>query len=341
MPTELEHPWLDSPQSFSFIAFRQYLQRNGFDSNAIRYRSTASLAHPSSEVSAAWLNVFKGQPKLTVDVSLMGLYGTTSPLPAFYTERILGLDLNSRDDFGSSSALAGSEYQESQDLKQFYDLFNHQAISLFYDAWAKYRISSRLIESPQNNLDNRDDQAPANEFSTALMALWGIDSVRLDAFSHLTLPRLMPLAGLLASRCASIDVLDQALNLFFDDTEIKSHALVSGQIAVPEDQLNCLGRDNVTLGESLVLGQRVADCSGMAVTVRLTSLRQIDDWLPGGVLNETARELIALIIDAPNDYQLELDIGDTLDDLSEIGDMAKGLGWGVGLGAVKCAKINV
>ena len=351
LSAELKSGWLDSAQCFSFIALRQYLQRYGFDSSSIRYRTTASLSHPAGEVSAAWLKEINGESKVTVDVSLMGLYGTTSPLPAFYTERILGLDLKGGDEREKGGAFAESEYDEGVDLKQFYDLFNHQAISLFYDAWNKYRITSRFTEYLEGGEGKGCQMQPAGEFATALLSIWGIDRQRLASFKHLTLSRLMPLAGLLASRCSSIDMLDQALNRCFGDVTITTQSLVPGVVDVPQDQLNCLGRNNVTLGESLVLGQKVADCSSIVVTVKLNSPGLLDQWLSGGEQNESARELISLILDGPNDYQMILNIGEPFKGLSEIGrsnvdgtafdSTHRRLGLGVGLGEMRNAVINV
>ncbi|MFD2229757.1 type VI secretion system baseplate subunit TssG [Alkalimarinus sediminis] len=322
MSAELEFDSLDEPQRFSFIAFRQYLQHCGFDSGSIRYRATASLSHPAGELSAARLTLIGDKPKVTVDVSLMGLYGTTSPLPAFYTERILGFDGDGSSE--QATASVDADYEEGKDLKQFYDLFNHQAISLFYDAWNKYRIAGRLSDNLSGNGNTRDNkpQQASDEFSTALLSIWGIDDGRLASLKYLTLPRLMPLAGLLATRCASIDLLEQALNQLFTDVMITTQSLVSGVTDIPKDQLNGLGQNNVTLSESLVLGQTVTDCSGVVIDVKLSSPEQLVQWLPGGDQNETARELIALLFNTPHDYQMTLNVGDIFKGRSQIGNLS-------------------
>lgn len=330
MPFELGSDTLPSFKRFSFIGFRQYLKHHGVDAGAIRYRATASLAHPAGELSGVSLTELNGKPLLTVDVSLMGLYGTTSPLPAFYTERVLGLGQRSVSDLEQKGRYLEGEHEAGEDLKQFYDLFNHQAIALFYDAWCKYRIAHRLADDSHNN-----------EFTTALLALWGIDRTRLASLKHLTLARLIPLAGLLASRTASISVLEQALNRLFNGVNIQTQSMVCGVVNIPQDQLNGLGVENAVLGESLVLGQAVINCSGLTVSVFLNDPSEIHQWLPGGEHNETARELIALMLNAPNDVQLTLRIGHAFDDLSAIGHSSRGLGWGVGLGVVHDAVINI
>ncbi len=341
LSTELENGWLGSAQRFSFIAFRQWVQRYGFDSTSIRYRATASLSHPAGEISAASLKVINETPQITVDVSLMGLYGTTSPLPAFYTERILGLGGDKGDSHEGDLTFSGSEYEEGQDLKQFYDVFNHHAISLFYDSWNKYRIPSRFTEHFQSEELKDSHKQARSELSTALLAIWGIDREYLASLKHLSLPRLIPLAGLLASRCSSIDIIEQAFNQFFADVTITTRSFVGGVADVPDDQVNRLGLDNVTLGDSLVLGGQVADCSGIAVSVKLNSPDQLSQWLPEGKQNETAHELISLMLETPNDYQLMVNIGDTFEGLSNIGVTSRGLGRGVGLGGVSNAVINV
>ncbi len=323
MSVELSDDLVDSPQSYSFIALRQYLQRQGVDPSIIRYRCTPSLAHPAGEISGlSYSGDGDGhsvKSNVTIDVSLMGLYGTTSPLPTFYTEKVIGCD------------------NENSELKQFYDLFNHQAISLLYDAWGKYRFSQRLtLRSTQY-----ENQKSEDEFSTSLLALWGIDKRRLETLKHLTMSKLIPLAGLLACRLASIELLTQALNMLFKDVDVVISSLHRSQINIPDDQLNGLGVENAMLGESLMLGESVVDGNGIIINVKLKTSSQLRSWLPGNSHNEMARELISLLLDTPIDYAMKIILDEPINGGSSLGLSGGGLGWGYGLGAVAHAEIDV
>ncbi|WP_250657420.1 type VI secretion system baseplate subunit TssG [Alkalimarinus coralli] len=343
MPAELNTCLLSSARSFSFLAYRSFLCNQGIDSASIRFRGTAGLAHPASEVSGAWLNDSNAEARVTIDVSIMGLYGTTSPLPAFYTERILGIDSESALNRGSTGGnpVAKAETEDGVALKQFYDLFNHQAISLFYDAWKKYRLSNCFTKGTCSDAGVTEHLVPDNPFSTALLALWGIEKHRMASFKHLTLSRLMPLAGVLASRCASRSSLNQALSELFPGEDIVVRDFVHRSIGIPADQLNSLGLDNATLGESLVIGERVNDYNGIAVVVTLASSDCIVKWLPGGEQNEAARELISLLLNTPYEYQLIIDAPGGVPSEEGLGVFGSGVGRGDALGISNGALITV
>lgn len=277
---------IGSPQGYSFIALIQCLHELGVDAASIRYRATPSLSHPAGEVSG--LKSINSQQ--VMDVSLMGLYGTSSPLPSFYTEQIIGSD--------------------NDELKQFYDLFNHQAISLLYDAWGKYRFT-------QN----------AASFTRSVLALCGVDQRQFAAFKYLKLPHLLSIAGLLACRLPSMELLGQALKVLFDDVDITILPLQGITINIPVDQLNCLGLNNNQLGDSLVLGAEVVDLSEVSIGICLKDASLLAPWLPGAHHNEMARELIELLLDTPLKYKMNVQVSDLLDNHSLIGLAESLLGW--------------
>jgi len=277
---------IESPQSYSFIALRQYLHELGVDSSSIRYRATPSMAHPAGEVS----NLSCVNSRQVMDVSLMGLYGTSSPLPTFYTERIMG--------------------HENDELKQFYDLFNHQAISLLYEAWGKYRFTQHF-----------------SSFSNSLLALWGVGQNQLAALKYLKMPQLISIAGLLACRLSSIELLTQALKTLFDDVDVDILPLQGVSVDIPVDQLNCLGLNNINLGESLVLGAEVVDCNEISIGIVLKASSKLDQWLPGERNNAMARELIELLLDTPVNYEIKVQVTDSLAGNTVMGLSDCDLGW--------------
>jgi type VI secretion system protein ImpH len=103
------------------------------DQEAVRFRAHNSLSFPAAPIQQLKWTGEEGQktrpPEMTVN--FMGLTGPSGVLPFHYT-RLLIQRLRLKD----------------QALRDFFDLFNHRTISLFYRAWEKYRIPI-LVERSQ------------------------------------------------------------------------------------------------------------------------------------------------------------------------------------------------
>ncbi len=87
---------------------------------AVRIKNVASLLFPANHVHS-----IKRQDELDsifyeIETSLLGLYGTMSPLPTMYTSTIVG---KSEDD-----------KQIRERLRNFLDMFNHRILSLYHRA---------------------------------------------------------------------------------------------------------------------------------------------------------------------------------------------------------------
>ena len=119
-----------SPYSYEFFQAVRVLERmgngespGGFSNpstEVVRFSAHQSLAFPASQIQS--LQQRDAGPPLMV-VNFMGLTGPQGVLPVAYTslvmERLRGRDSTMRD---------------------FFDIFNHRIISLFYRAWEKYRF---------------------------------------------------------------------------------------------------------------------------------------------------------------------------------------------------------
>src|SRR5262245_17308856 len=120
----------------------------GFDhapaSEVARLRAAADLAFPSSEVAA--IAASEGRPEVTV--SFLGLNGVSGLLPSYYSQLVL--DAN-RD--------------KNSAPRDFFDLFNHRALSFFLRASCKYRMPLAYEQSAEEELD---------PISAALLALVGL-----------------------------------------------------------------------------------------------------------------------------------------------------------------------
>jgi type VI secretion system protein ImpH len=92
---------------------------------AASYRAEASLAFPATEVAEVRpVQSNQGQSRYLAEmvVSFFGLTGPSGVLPQHYSALIIAMRSRNRA------------------FRDFLDLFNHRLITLFVDAWAKYRL---------------------------------------------------------------------------------------------------------------------------------------------------------------------------------------------------------
>jgi len=159
----------------------------------IKFAAFPSLKFASSEVvsvSIAKGKVADSKPdSVDMQVSFMGLTGQSSVLPVHFTE--LEISRTRDKDFA---------------LKQFYDLFNHRAISFFYRGWEKYRLpfvyERSKLESPHSV-----DPITAN-----VHALIGIEGSTLQRQLETNAEDMLFYAGFFASPNRSAFSLSAALS---------------------------------------------------------------------------------------------------------------------------------
>ncbi len=105
---------------------RQPVGHEGPPANEVaRFRSLLSMNFPPSSISQIE-PPGKTAPAPTVTVAFMGLTGPSGVLPRHYTEMLM-----------RAREVKGPERYVARD---WFDLFNHRFISLFYRAWTKYRF---------------------------------------------------------------------------------------------------------------------------------------------------------------------------------------------------------
>src|SRR5262249_30694155 len=92
---------------------------------AARFRAHLALNFPASSIYQ--IDLPAGQvPMPTMTVTFLGLPGPSGVWPRHYTEMLM----RARDARGPERYLP----------RDWFDLFNHRLISLFYRAWTKYRF---------------------------------------------------------------------------------------------------------------------------------------------------------------------------------------------------------
>jgi type VI secretion system protein ImpH len=126
----------DEPYAFNFfqavrLLEKVYPQRRPIgrsvrpEDEIVRFAVRLSMASPPSQIHDLEVTAEGGPAVMTV--AFMGLTGPQGVLPLHYTDLLLRLNRDARG-------------PERRALRDWFDLFNHRLISLFFRAWEKYRF---------------------------------------------------------------------------------------------------------------------------------------------------------------------------------------------------------
>ena len=241
----------------------------------LRFRATPTLGVPAAEITGfARIETAAGGAGFEMEVPFLGLYGPSSPLPAFVTEHVLA-----RDRDGST-------------LRDFLDLFNHRAIEILYEIWRKYRHAETYRPGATD---------PISGYVLALMGMLGPG----DAGGALSLESLLPYAGPLALAGHSAVLLEALASRQLGGVPVRVEELVPRRAAVDEAQQCRLGLRNATLGGDWVLGERVPDRMGkFRVWIGPLAIEDYRDLLAG----RAGRERLAALVGATAGSMLDYDV---------------------------------
>lgn len=244
---------LADPGRFGFFqAVRLLYGVNGFDGRGsgarpgpLRFTTPASLAFPPSELHS----VVQVDAATRVCVNFFGLTGPAGVLPRNYTELLI----------------ARKQVQRDQSAQEFFDLFNHRLVSLFWLAWAKHRPEIGRQFGFHNSVYRY------------LEHIVGLGTPALQARLHpvkrtgapvkpLPSAALTYFSGLIAQRPHGERAIAQVVSAVVGAPVEASGCLGTWQ-AIAADARTRLGRGNHHLGDGCVLGSRYWD---RQTTLRLT-----------------------------------------------------------------------
>jgi type VI secretion system protein ImpH len=295
-PGSREAKWVDelAPRSREFSYYRLlYLLERVFPdaprlghtgpakSERIRLRPDPSLAFATSDVSELGYRRFTdNENRVELTTTFLGLYGSVSPLPNHYVEKI---------------ALAA--YQGGpQPLRDFLDVFHHRLLSLVYRAWSKYRLSVGYLRKGKDPFTRR-------MFCAVGIDGFGEGTQVLNPFYYLKY------APLLSTKSRSARGLGVVLHDLLGHIGVDVEQFVGHWTLIEKPLRNKLGVANHQLGESLVLGRYVYDGSGR-YTVKLGPLEYDDylSFLPGGHRRPFLQSVINVFTPGIHDVMLELQV---------------------------------
>jgi type VI secretion system protein ImpH len=219
--------------------FSKGLVRTGYggpaSAEALRFRPDTALAFPATDVTELELL----QPSETtiersrITTTFLGLYGSSSPLPSFYSEEILWAD------------------EDPNRVRDFLDLFHHRLLSLFYRCWSKYRHYVQFEYGKDDPLTPR------------LLSLIGLGSQLLNQGTGLPEPlRLLHFAGLINQQPHSASALECILSEYFDHLPVEIEQCTGRWVTIQNEQLSRLGEKNCRLGTDCSIGSLVYSRTG-------------------------------------------------------------------------------
>lgn len=264
----------------------------------IRIRPDLSLAFPDTDI----VSVEERDDQFRISATFMGLYGTSSPLPSFYTEDLLEEESN-------DAAIS----------RDFLDIINSRLYSLLFQCWTQYKMFYKVLEEPKDSTIHR------------LLCLIGFESRSLQ--EKISDPiSMMRYAGLLtlfprsaeALRC----MLSDAVGESGISPRISIEQCVPRVVDIPEDQRFLLGVSGSTLGEEMYLGEQVVDSSGkFRIRIGPVPPERLELYRPGRELFSRIRELVDYYLDQPALWDLEIVVSEG-GGAMQIGSPESGrLGW--------------
>jgi type VI secretion system protein ImpH len=273
----------------------------------IRFRPHVSVGFPPTDVRriTAMQAEHDAEQRYRVDVTFMGLYGVSTPLPLHYAIEMLRSvePYSPAEPAGGEQAEGASEGavtiskrgSDTNPTRDFLDIFHHRLVSLFYRAWTKYRYDVIFGMFGRDTITD--------------YLLWLIGCPRRYDRSVLGVSpiRLIRYAGLLTQHPKSAAGLEGLLFDYWDGVDIRIEQCIGRWVTLSVDDLNSIGTVNSTLGVDLTVGEQVYDRSGaFSISVGPVDWETYVSFLPCGERFAQTRALVQLYCSDPLAFTVEV-----------------------------------
>jgi type VI secretion system protein ImpH len=245
----------------------------------VQFSSVPTLSFPASEIQDLEKDK-DGRPR--VFVNFMGLSAATGVLPHAYTEFLL-----ERIRFKDRSP------------GDFFDIFNHRFISLFYRGWQKYRFYVAYERTGAND----------DVISARLLDLIGLGTESLRRRMDIADDACMYYVGLLAQRRPTAQGLKQLIEDYFE-VPVEIEQFTGTWRRLPPNNLTFLrdtGAFCEQLGMGTIVGDEAYDHHG-AITIRLgpMSFERYQEFLPGARASSELRAWLRIYTNREFDFVIRL-----------------------------------
>ncbi len=268
----------------------------------VRFRAHQSLGFPASEIQALERPAEDGAAVMTVN--FMGLTGPQGALPIVYTAQVIDR-IRVRD----------------RAMRDFFDLFNHRIISLFYRAWEKYRFAVAYEAGERAGL------------TRYLLDLIGLGTRGLQERQAVADDSLIFYTGLLAQRPRSATALRLVLEDYFGVPVWVEQFVGAWYPLAREDRCELDESDSFSsrLGVGAVVGDEVwSQQSRVRIVLGPLTRKQYLAFLPGGPAYEPLRSIVRFFGNQELEFEARLILKREETPKCELGaegDEAPQLGW--------------
>ncbi len=249
----------------------------------VQFSSVPTLSFPASEIQD-YKPGGDGPPKLSVN--FMGLCAAVGVLPHAYTEFLL-------------------ERAKAKDRgpAEFFDIFNHRMISLFYRGWQKYRfyIAYERTGAGDGLIDDL--------IGARLLDLIGLGTNSLTRRMEIEDEACLYYAGLLSARRPTAQGLKQLIEDYFD-VPVEVEQFTGTWRRLPLRNLTYL-RDTGAFCEQLGMGTIVGDEAfdqhgAVALRIGPLSFNRYQEFLPGARAYIELRAWLRIYTNREFDYVIRL-----------------------------------
>ena len=280
---------LENPAGYSFFQAMyllwRFLEKShpeaadiNFFYKHMRVRPELSLAFPGSDISAITeIEDEDGQPRYNITATFLGLYGSSSPLPTFYTEDLID-----------------EASEDASSTRDFLDVVNSPFYPLLTAAVAKYRLYFQANE-------RRSPEVVDRLFS---LLGYGHETMR----NMLSEPRrLLRYIGLFTQWPRSAMGLRTLISDALGGAPVDVFPNLERRVRIPDDQRCILSEQGCLLGEDAHLGCEIIDIMGkIRIVIGPLPDEAFHECLPGRDKFSWIEELIDIYFSEPMEYRLEV-----------------------------------
>jgi type VI secretion system protein ImpH len=236
-----------------------------------------TLGFPASDLEKIEELEGKHLPRYKITANFLGLYGSSSPLPTWYTEELIEEEAD-----GESVS------------KDFIDIVNQRLFALLFQCWAKYRPHLQVVEA----------QDPDHiERLFCLLGL-GSKSFRRDIPDPY---RLLRYIGLFTQMPRSALGLETLLSDSLNGMKVTVIPCVARKVKIPDDQKMLVGSSIHGLGKNTIIGEEIVDRMGkFRIRIGPLDKKQFQNFYPEADTYKNVTFLTDMYILEPLEYDLEV-----------------------------------
>ncbi|MGA1846956.1 type VI secretion system baseplate subunit TssG [Deferribacter abyssi] len=266
--------------------------------NKVRVRPKLSLDFPGTDI-AEIEKIDDEHSKFLITATFLGIYGSSSPLPDFYTEDLLD-----------------EQREDKSIMRDFLDIINAPLYPILFQIWAKYQIPYKVVEEKDVETIQR------------LFALIGLkdENVR-ENLKHANL--LLRYTSLITQFPRSAESLRLILK---DALQLKSVDIiqcVEQTLTIDEEQRCYLGKLNNRLSENCVIGMNIRDKMGkFRIVIEVDEEAELFSLFPDGNRFLKMKELIKFFLTTHYQWDVKLLVNPKMLQTTRLGETNwNRLGW--------------